>query len=138
MLTRVELAVGAALVLGLAAFGRPIVETLVWRTRRAEVPWLLDDLRDQWIASGRVSVAAGPWPQGAGSVGAHQVSFSMEPSGGFWRPSVRSARGSYRIEVGAKGVRFVGICDVDGDGQRAVYVATPEAPAERVTAADVY
>ncbi len=137
-LSRWELGLGLGLALLAAALARPRVRTFIWRSQRAEVSLVLESMRIAQVAErGRT----GRWfalpasPRGPGGVGRDRVPWAPD---GPWMPPLPAVRGSYRVDGDGDAVRFVGECDVDGDGVRAVYVATPGQPTMRVTPSEVY
>jgi hypothetical protein len=64
------------------------------------------------------------------------------PTEGFrklsWAPETELVVGSYQVQAEGDGFKVIGSCDVDGDGERAVFEATHEVEAHAVTAAGVY
>lgn len=64
------------------------------------------------------------------------------PSNGFrklsWAPDDEQVIGSYQVQADKDGFKVIGACDVDGDGERAIYEATHEQQAHAVTGAGVY
>lgn len=64
------------------------------------------------------------------------------PSEGFrklsWAPETDTVIGSYQVQADKDGFKVIGACDVDGDGERAVFEATADAPAHAVTSSGVY
>jgi hypothetical protein len=132
--------VGLALGLGLltAAYARPRVQTFLHRTWRAEVGVVLEDLRAAQTAHRR---AQQDWfdlpasPRSPGHVGTNAVPWSGTER---WSPPLPSLRGSYRTERTDEGIRYIGECDVDGDGVRAVYTASPGGAPRRITPDHVY
>lgn len=129
-LTRWEVLTGLMCFAGLVWWYAPRVQVLIYRSRRAEVGYVLEEL--QIWAQTHGAHAAGPFPQPPDAVGGHRVELVGGPSG--WDPPTKLARGSYQIAGG----KLIGVCDVDGDGVPARYVATPGGPIVRETAPDVY
>lgn len=110
---------------------RDEVEALVNAIRQAEI--------DYHDAFGEyVSADAAPRPPHA--VGPDPVPWA--PTEGFrklsWGPEAEEVYGSYQVQADKKGFKVIGSCDVDGDGQRAIFEATHEEPAKLVTGSGVY
>jgi type II secretory pathway pseudopilin PulG len=140
---RNEILVGVAVLAVAMLIVVPVVLSSNRHSRRDEVSRLVEDIRQAEITyhdafSDFVSAEAAPRP--AHAVGPEPVGWV--PSEGFrklsWSPDVDSVYGSYQVQALPKGFKVVGSCDVDGDGDRAVFEATLEEPAHAVTAADVY
>ena len=122
-----------------ASWLRPHVETLIWRTRRAEAELTLDHLRAFFHAN--PSALEMPFvdvPQTKGQVGVHRVPWSAARLPPGWKPPTRTVRCTYSKEADDGDITLRAECDVDGDGRRAVFIATPERPVRRVSPADVY
>ena len=64
------------------------------------------------------------------------------PTDGFrklsWAPDSDTVIGSYQVQTDGSGFKVIGACDVDGDGERAVFEATADTEAHRVTGSGVY
>ena len=137
-LSRWEVLLGLLLFSVTVAYAKPRFETFQRQTRRSELSMVLESLRAAQLAHHRANQ---DWfdlpasPRGPGSVGTNAV-----PWGGVqgWTPPLPELRGSYRTERGAAGITLIGECDIDGDGVRAVYEATPKHLPHRVTPDDVY
>lgn len=141
LLTRWELGIGLVLLAATLAYVLPIAQRATWRTRRAEVGYLLESLQKDQAAW---RITHGAWfdvpmvPAAPDAIGTHRTPWPSKPIGG-WTPPTRMARGAYwtsRTETGA--LQLHGTCDVDGDGIRAVYVASPRGEIRRLTPEDVY
>jgi hypothetical protein len=113
-----------------AAWCAPRIERLIWRSQRAEVGYVLESLQIHAHEAGMPSFGA--MPRAPSAVSPAAVGWSGGPEG--WTPPVPVARGVYFTEQG----RFVGVCDVDGDGVPARYVAGPSGPITRETGPDVF
>lgn len=142
-LTRWEVAVGLALLAGLAAWGSDVVRRLTLRSRRAEVPAVLIALADAARIAHRETdawPAVPSFPRGPGGVGADAVRWPDPPVLEAFVPPVPRARGAYRLEPLADGgARLVGLCDVDGDGVPAQWeLVLPDGPPRRLTPASVH
>lgn len=129
---------GVVILLAAAGFVVPRAEHLMHRSRRAEVPWVVGQLRDHALQHnqehGRPFLLP-PGPQAPAALGTHRVRWQPDLA---WTPPVRSVRGTYRSEVVDGVWTLFGECDVDGDGVRALYTATLDQPVRRVTPDDVY
>lgn len=55
-----------------------------------------------------------------------------------WAPESDTVIGSYQVQADRDGFKVIGACDVDGDGERAVFEATNEVEAHAVTGTGVY
>jgi type II secretory pathway pseudopilin PulG len=84
-----------------------------------------------------VSAEAAPRPSHA--VDANQVPWVA--TNGFrklsWAPDTEQVIGS-QVQADKDGFKVIGACDVDGDGERAVFEATKDEEAHAVTGAGVY
>jgi len=139
--TEVLVAVAIAAVLAVVAVPWALHQTK--KSRRAEVAVLVDAIRMaelQYYSAFREYVPAEAAPRPPHAVDPTPVPWV--PSEGFrelsWAPEQAAVRGSYSVQVDADGFTVTGACDVDGDGNRAVYTATAEHGARRVTDANVY
>lgn len=133
-MTRWELVVGTGLLGAVVWFWAPRVERTILRSRRAEVGMVLESLQ-AW-SEAHPGAGFGPMPRGADAVGVDRIAWEGTPRG--WTPPSETARGAYFTERGADGLQLVGVCDVDGDGVPARYVATPGGSIRRVTPEDVF
>ncbi len=121
----------------------PIVLSSNRKNRRDEVPRIVDAIRQAEIdyhdAFGDY-VSAEAAPRAPHAVGPDAVPW--KPTEGFRKlsfgPDAESVYGSYQVQAEPAGFKIVGTCDVDGDGERAVFEATLAEPARAVTAAGVY
>jgi type II secretory pathway pseudopilin PulG len=55
-----------------------------------------------------------------------------------WAPDVEEVYGSYQVAVTRDDFTVTGTCDVDGDGERAVFTATKDQEATATTGSSVY
>jgi hypothetical protein len=133
-LTRWEFALAVLLLGAVAAFWAPRVRVTILRSRRAEVGMVLESLQ-AW-AEAHPGGTFGPMPRTPAGVGQDRVPWAGAPAG--WSPPTETARGSYFTERGVEGLVLVGVCDVDGDGVAARYVATPSGAIRLTTPPDVY
>jgi type II secretory pathway pseudopilin PulG len=85
-----------------------------------------------------VSTEAAPRPPYA--VDPNPVAWA--PTDGFrklsWAPDTEAVLGSYQVQAEGAGFKVIGSCDIDGDGERAVFEATHEAEAHAVSSSGVY
>jgi hypothetical protein len=121
----------------------PVVLSNNRRHRREEVPRIVDAIRQAEIdyhdAFGDyVSAEAAPRPP-------HEVgpdAVPWQPTEGYrklsFSPDAENVYGSYQVQAESGGFKVVGTCDVDGDGERAVFEATLDEPARPITAAGVF
>jgi type II secretory pathway pseudopilin PulG len=140
---RNEILVGVAILAVAMLIVVPVVLSSNRHSRRDEVPRLVEAIRQAEITyhdafSDYVSAEAAPRPGHA--VGPDAVAWV--PSEGFrklsWSPDEDNVYGSYQVQALPNGFKVVGSCDVDGDGDRAVFEATLDEAAHPVTATDVY
>lgn len=141
---RTELLIGAAVVVVLVLIAVPILMGTGKKSARAEVPLLVDQIRElelTYRASFGDYVSAEPSPRAPHLVDAVAVAWSSNrgfDTIGFAPPEPDAVYGSYKIAATETGFTVTGTCDVDGDGRRAVYVATESEPARLITDAGVY
>lgn len=140
---RTEILVGIAIAALLALVAVPWGLHQAKKSRRAEVPLLVDAIRMaelQYHSAFREYVPAEAAPRPPHAVDPTPVPWV--PSAGFrelsWAPEQAEVRGSYSVQVDGGGFTVTGACDVDGDGNRAVYTATAEHEARRVSESNVY
>ena len=137
-LTRWEVLLGLLLVAVTVAYAKPRFEQFHRQTQRSELGLVLESLREAQLAHRRTHkdwFDLPPSPQATSAVGTHAVSWSGTER---WRPPLPELRGSYRTERTAQGLVLIGECDIDGDGIRAVFQASPNGLATRTTPDDVY
>ncbi|MEQ1508756.1 MAG: hypothetical protein ABMB14_41395 [Myxococcota bacterium] len=64
------------------------------------------------------------------------------PTEGFrklsWAPDGDAVIGSYQVQADKNGFKVIGACDVDGDGERAVFEATQDEVAHAITGSGIY
>ncbi len=130
----------------LAAVAIPNFVAMDLKSKRAEVPGNVDGLKTAELAydaafDGYQSV--GSATEGRYLLGREPHSFLDQDTADFdkigWQPD-GMVRGIYWVVVtdGGRDFEVHGICDVDGDGQYAEYVATRETNATMVSPYDVY
>ncbi|MBM4365704.1 MAG: RDD family protein [Deltaproteobacteria bacterium] len=138
------LGVGGIFVIGvLAAIAIPNFVTMQLRAKRAEVPDNLDSIRaaegTYFMEKGRYLAASSEAEATASGAGKEEHDFPFDP--GWialeWHPGGQ-VRGVYWVELTPEGFAAYGACDVDGDGEYAVYVATESQNAQLTTPRDVY
>lgn len=136
---------GAVPVVGiLAAIAIPNFLVMQFRAKRAEVPQNMDGIRIAEIAYDAAFdtfLPAGPRPVEAWEVGRAPRDWTSDE--GFtalgWMP-MGQVRGTYWVEVAPDGRDFTvyGVCDVDGDGDPATYMATRDLAASLQTDPNTY
>lgn len=137
-LSRWEVLLGLLLVAVTVAYAKPRFMLFHLQTQRSELGMVLESLRDAQLAHHRTHrdwFDLPPSPQGLGSVGTHKVRWSGND---HWHPPLDELRGSYRTERTPDGLVLIGECDIDGDGVRAVFRATPHGLPTRTTPDNVY
>lgn len=121
----------------------PLVVSSSKSSRLEEVEKNVNEIRqleiDHRHAFGEyVSAEAAPRPL-------HQVDASLVPwmpSNGFrklsWAPEAEQVLCSYQVQADNNGFKVTGACDVDGDGERAIFEATQDQEAHAVTGPGIY
>ena len=126
----------------LAAIAIPNFVAMQLKAKRAEVPANVDGIKMAELSydaafDGFVAVPAEP--RGPASVGKEPKAW--ESTGDWsrlgWTPD-EPVRGSYWVDVTPGGFTVHGVCDVDGDGERAEFIATVDTNATMQTGRDVY
>jgi Tfp pilus assembly protein PilE len=141
---RTEVLIGVAVVAVLGLIAVPLVLSMGKKSARQEVPLLVDSIREFEFAYQEPFgefVSAEPAPRAPHEVDENPVPWKS--NAGFdklgWAPAdVAEVYGSYRVAATSTGFKVIGTCDVDGDGERAVYEATDKEPATAKTDASVY
>lgn len=140
---RTEVLIGVAVVAALALITVPLGVSWSKKSARNEVPLNVDAIRTAEIEyqsafSEYVSAEAAPRPPHA--VDTELVPWA--PTDGFrklsWAPEQAEVRGSYAVQADRDGFTITGACDVDGDGNRALFTATREQEAHMVSEANTY
>jgi hypothetical protein len=111
---------------------------------REELPRLVNSIRKFELDNYgpfQEYVSAEPAPRPAHAVDGNAVPWASND--GFdklgWAPDdVGAVVGSYRVAATATGFTVTGTCDLDGDGERAVFVATEKEEAKAVSDPSVY
>ncbi len=125
---------GAVPIIGiLAAIAIPNFVMMQQKAKRAEVPGNVDGIRTAEMAydaafDAYVEVPA--WPRPVTSLGKTAVEWQENKAWQDlgWRPDGQ-VRGTYWVEVSGGDFEVHGLCDVDGDGRPAEYIATKDRPA---------
>ena len=141
---RTEIMIGVAVVVLLALIVGGLMMGSSSKSNRAEVPLNVDAIRTAEITYQEAFedyVSASAAPRAATAVNEKPVAWN--PTEGFkklaWAPENEEAvYGSYQVVAKEDGFTVTGTCDVDGDGNRAVYTANAENNAQRDTPEDVY
>ena len=127
--TRAEWLSGVAF-LGIATLWiGPRIYRVIDRTRRSEAAFVLESLQAAALR-GSLSSFEGA-PRGEDAVDAQRVPWGGE---GGWRSPVDGVRCSYTHRSG----QLSATCDVDGDGQRALYTGPVDGVLRRTTPDDVF
>ena len=142
-LGRTEVLIGLAVLLVLGLLAIPLARGGGHKAKRGEVPIIVNEIRAAALAIKEhygEYYSAKPAPRGPTEVDADTVEWL--PSDGFIRltfePSMTQLRGSYSVAATEDGFTVTGTCDVDGDGNRAVFKATADTEATMQTADDVF
>jgi len=140
---RTEILIGVAVVAVLALIAVPLGLNRAKNSKLSEVPLNVELIRVSEIkyeSAFNKFVPATSAPREAHAVDAELVKWA--PSDGFkklsWAPDAEEVRGSYQVSTTDDGFTVEGACDVDGDGQRAIFKATKEAEAAATTESGVY
>ncbi len=143
---RNEILIGVAVVVLLLIITVPLGINQSQKSRRSEVPLLVKsihqaelDYKAAFGDEGYVACEAAPRPMHA--VDANPVPWKSNR--GYdrlsWKPEMAEVYGAYKVEVTGDGFKVTGACDVDGDGERAIFEATQDdAEARMVTEASVF
>lgn len=140
---RTEIIIGVAIVAVVALVTIPLALNSSTKSHRDEVPLNVDSIRTAEITQQEAFeeyVSARPAPRTADEVDADAVPWRSTP--GFdklaWKPPTDDVYGSYTVSATRDGFKVTGTCDVDGDGERAVFEATHESNAIMITDEGVY
>ncbi len=135
---------GAIFMIGIvAAIAIPNFIAMQMKAKRAEVPANLDEIRTAEIAyeAGHGTYVAASSEAEATAQGAGKQLRDFPYEGGWtdlgWFPDGQ-VRGVYWVELTPEGFAAYGACDVDGNGDYAVYMATEHQGAQLTTPGDVY
>lgn len=142
-LGRTEWLIGAGILAVALLVALPIFLGGSSKSARAELPLVVDSIRTAEItyrdAYGEY-VACPPAPRAA--AGLNDAPVAWVESAGFgklhWTPPFAELVGSYEVQTTEDGFVVTGRADTDGDGIPAVYKATQDQNAARVTAEDVF
>lgn len=126
----------------LAAIAIPNFVAMQLKAKRAEVPGNVNGIRTAemaYYAAFDKYIAVGPAPRSVNNVGKQAVPWLGDPAWDElnWQPD-GNVRGVYWVELTPTGFEAHGVCDVDGDRQRAEYVATEVEYANQRTERDEY
>lgn len=142
-LGRTEILIGVAVVAVLALITVPLGVSMSKKSRRAEVPLNVDAIRTaeiEYQSAFSEYVPADAAPRAPHAVDADAVPW--QPTDGFkrlsWAPEQDEVRGSYSVQATRDAFTVTGACDVDGDGNRAIFTATVEQGALMVSDGNVY
>ncbi len=134
---------GAVLFLGLLAVFIPNFVGMNIRAKRAEVPANVDGIKTAELGYEAAFDRFVPQPSFVPSVEVGKGQRDWPDDTAFatigWAPDGR-VRGAYKVDLGPDGrtdFRVTGICDVDGDGERARYTATRSTQTTLITDDDV-
>jgi len=133
---RTEILIGVAVVAVLALIAVPLGLNRAKNSKLSEVQVNVDLIRISEInyaSAFSKFVPATAAPREPHAVDEELVKWV--PSAGFkklsWAPETEEVRGSYQVRTTDDGFEVEGVCDVDGDGQRAVFKATKDATAQQ-------
>lgn len=126
----------------LAAIAVPNFLTMQLKAKRAELPGNVDGIKTAELAydaafDGFVPVGSEAEARRVLGKTPHAWVGGPDWERIGWSPG-GPVRGGYWVEVGAGDFEVHALCDVDGDGEPAEYVATRSTNATLVTAPDVY
>ena len=141
---RTEIIIGVAVLVVVALIAIPLLMSSSTKSRRDEVALYVDAIRTAEITQMDAFdeyVSAEPAPRAPTAVDANAVPW--QPTAGFvklaWAPvDTDAVYGSYAVVATSEGFTVTGVCDIDGDGERAVFEATADHNARMITADDVY
>ena len=144
---RTEILVGVGVVVVLVLLGIPLVTSILRKSAREELPLVIDEIRKFEIAYQKpfgeyISAPYAPRPPTAvdGEKAAWQGNTGYEKLG--FSPiealDVEELYGTYRVAITESGFTITGTADIDGDGERSVYVATESEPAHPTSDPSVY
>lgn len=143
-----EILIGVGVVVVLLVAAIPLLGYVNGRSKRAEVPLLVESIRAAELSQGRhfsnegfISAEWAPRPPTAldGSAvewvsneGFTRLGWSPEAEGYQW------IRGTYKVAATRDGFTVVGKCDLDEDGDPAWFEATKDEPARERSNAGAY
>lgn len=143
---RNEILIGVAVVALLLLIAVPFGISKSKKSRRAEVPLLVKaihqaevDYKAAFAAEGFVTCEAAPRPMHA----VDKEPTKWASNRGFdrlaWAPEAAEVYGAYKVTVDGDNFVVNGACDIDGDGERALFKATKDdVEAVMETEASVY
>jgi Tfp pilus assembly protein PilE len=143
---RTEVLIGVAVVAVLGLIAVPLVLSNAKSNRRDAVREMVDEIREHEIEyaaafSGAGYTSADPAPRPFIEV--DETPIPWVSNRGFdeigWAPDDTTAvYGAFRVSATADGFVVTGTCDLDGDGERAVFEASKDAPAVMKSENHVY
>lgn len=141
---RTEVLIGVAVVAVLGVIALALFGDVGRKAASQEAPMLVDSIRDFEFAYQEPFgeyVSADAAPRAPHEVDQRPVPWTS--NAGFdklgWAPEdVEEVYGSYRVSATSTGFTVTGVTDVDGDGERASYVATEQEKAKATTPSNVY
>ncbi len=140
---RNEILIGVAVIVVLVLIAVPIAVSSSKKSQREEVPLNVNGIRAAEIEYQDVFgdyVSADAAPRALHAVDSAPVQW--EPTPGFkklsWAPEPELTLGAFQVQADRSGFKVTGACDVDGDGERAVFEATADQEATAVSEASVY
>lgn len=143
-----EILIGVGILVAALLVAVPLINYMTRKSRRAEVPLLVDAIREAELAQGRAFAAEGyisaDWaPRAPTELTSEAVPWSANEGWTRlgWEPAregMTNLRGAYKVAATREGFTITGRIDVDGDGEHAVYEADQDTPAHPLTEAGVY
>jgi hypothetical protein len=144
---RTEVLIGVAVIAVLGLIAVPLVLSSGKNGARNEVPLFVNSIREAELAYQKPFgeyVSAAPAPRAISSLDGNAVAWTSNE--GFdkigWSPEKKLGTseiyGSYKVSATNTGFTITGTCDLDGDGERAIWIATEKEEAKPTTAANVY
>ncbi len=135
---RTEILIGVAVIAVLALIAVPLGLNRAKNSKRSEVPLNVDAIRIaeiEYQSAFDKYIPATAAPREAHAVDAELVTWV--PSDGFkklsWAPKTEEVRGAYQVSTTDADFSVQGACDVDGDGERAIYTSTSKDEAATAT-----
>lgn len=134
-----EILIGAAAIVVLLVAAIPLLGYVNDKSKRAEVPLLVESIRAAELAQGKhfqlEGYVSADWaPRAPTALDAQAVEWTSND--GFtrlgWSPEAEGythVRGTYRVAATSTGFTVTGKCDLDEDGVPVWYEATAEEPA---------
>ncbi|MBW1878840.1 MAG: type II secretion system protein [Deltaproteobacteria bacterium] len=140
---RTEVIIGIAVVAVVALITLPLWLNTSRKSGRAEVPLNVDAIKLAEVTYNEAFdefVSAEAAPRATTAVNTEKVAWA--PSPGFvklaWEPEEKQLYGSYMVVARDDDFTVTGTCDLDGDGQRAVFTANATDNATMTTDESIY